>query len=68
MITFTSATDAKASIADAIEASGVVEDARAGYNIDSIFDTTHTFDTGRQVFIQTDNHDVFWAAVEANVQ
>ena len=65
MATFTTATDAKAAIADAIEAG----DAQAAdFDIDAIFDATHTFDQDAQVFTQTSDTAEFWAAVEANAR
>lgn len=61
MTTFTTRTDVLAEITTAIEAGGVAT--AADYDLDAIADDTYTFDTATQAFVQTADHDEFWAAV-----
>lgn len=58
---FTTADDAKAYIATAIEAGDA---SREEFDIDAIFDAAFEYSTELQMFVQTVDEDGFWAAVQ----
>jgi hypothetical protein len=57
--------DAKAQIAQAIEASGIIPDAEVAYDIDAILDETCEFEAQRG-FYQIATTSEFWLAVAAH--
>lgn len=65
---YTTRTDAEQhAIIDPIEA-GDVQDARAEYDIDAIFDEVFEYSTDLQAFVQVTDVEGFWAAVERHAR
>ena len=65
MSAITTRRDARSRIIDAIEASGVVSNAEAAYDIDAILDDTHEFEaqSGYRQFVSP---ELFWESVAAH--
>lgn len=64
---YTTRQDAEQQIITAIE-NGDVEDARAEFDIDAIFEATHEYSAELQQFVQTADVERFWIAVQENAR